>query len=202
MFLIMQVLWKSFYIKKSFRIHIFLKKPPTHYPLNHISRDIPCHICVLMAGSIYLHFLWRGGQAGWDFGCAAGFLESETTINPLKWEIRATDEVCMEKENVRLFSGTVRNTSLMLKYAWLPLWNICLPRNEIRSCPVFLPPQQTQAFQTEVRKNRIITVIRNFTFINKVVNTSVLEYLGLWKSLYYLMWIIGKKNIGHKTSNA
>lgn len=77
MFLIIPVLWKSFYVKKSFRIHIFLKKPQIPYPLNRILWDVPCCICLLMADSIYLDFLWRGRRAGWGFGCAAWFLESD-----------------------------------------------------------------------------------------------------------------------------
>lgn len=100
MFLIMQVLWKSFYINNDFKIYIFPKKPQTS--LSHILWGIPCHSCVLMADSTYLHFLWRGRRAGWDFCCAAGFLESEMWINPLKWESRTIDEVCT-KDNIRLF---------------------------------------------------------------------------------------------------
>lgn len=70
---------------------------------------------------------------------------------------------------------------------------ICLPRNEIHSCPVFLQPQQIQACQTEVRKNRIITIVWNLAFVNKLINISMLKYLGLWKSLYDLTYIIRRR---------
>lgn len=154
---------KSFYINYGFKIYILLKTPTTS---SYFMRCSLPHLCA--DGWLYLPFLWsRGRLAG------ISFVYGDSLSQRCKsCKIKAIDEVCIKKENFRLFPGTVMSTILVLKYTW----NICLARNEIHSCTVFLQPQQIQAFQTEVRKkDKIITIVWNLTFVNKLINISMLK---------------------------
>lgn len=136
-----------------------------------MSWDVPFQTSVLMAGATYLPFLWSRGRTDWNFFYVLGFLESEVWINPLKCKIQAIGEMCKKKENFRLFPGAVRSAVFMVKYTWVRgLMEYLLTKKR----DPFMHSFSTTAADSGIpnwgeRKDKIITVVWNLTFVNKLI---------------------------------